>query len=66
MKQKYPMHIYTVQQESLSGRMFVEFTLFEHLAENVGRMNRSAEDLLIVTTLDGFSLANCRQFTKFA
>ena len=30
-------------------------------------MNRSAKGLLIITTtLDGFSLANHRQFTKFA
>ena len=32
-------------------------------------MNRSAKGLLIVTilaTLDGFSLANCRRFAKFA
>ena len=30
-------------------------------------MNRSAKGLLIVTTTsNGFSLANCRQFAKFA
>ena len=30
-------------------------------------MNRSTKGLLIVTTtLDGFSLVNCRQFVKFA
>ena len=41
--------------------MFGEFTLFKHLAEKVWQMNRSVKGLLIVTTtLDGFSLANCR------
>ena len=35
--------------------------------KKVWRMNRSAKGLLIVTTtLDGFSLANHRRFTKFA
>ena len=34
--------------------------------KKVWRMNRSAKELLIVTTtLDGFSLANHRQFAKF-
>ena len=47
--------------------MFGEFTLFKRLVEQVWRMNRSAKGLLIVTTiLDGFSLANHRQFAKFA
>ena len=33
----------------------------------VWQMNQSIKELLIVTTtLDGFGLANCRQFTKFA
>ena len=46
--------------------MFDEFILFKYLAEKVWQMNRSAKRLLIVTTtLDGFSLANRRQFTKF-
>ena len=35
--------------------------------KKVWRMNRSAKELLIITTnLDGFSLANRRQFAKFA
>ena len=35
--------------------------------EKVWRMNRSAKGLSMVTTnLDGFSLANCRRFAKFA
>ena len=45
--------------------MFGEFTLFKCLAEKSWQMNRSAKCLLIVTTtLDGFSLANCRRFAK--
>ena len=51
---------------SLVERMFGEFTLFKYLAKIVWQMNRSAKELLIVTTnLDGFSLANCRRFAKF-
>ena len=47
--------------------MFGEFTLFKRLMEQVWRMNRSAKGLLIITTiLDGCSLANHRQFAKFA
>ena len=56
----------TVYDSSHRIFMFGEFTLFKHLVEKVWRMNRSAKWLLIVTTtLDGFSLANCRQFAKF-
>ena len=57
----------TVQWESLAGRMFGKLILFKCLAKKVWQMNRSAKGLLIVTTnLDGFSLANIRQFAKFA
>ena len=57
----------TVERESLAGRMFGEFILFRCLVKKVWWMNRSAKRLLIVTTtLDGFSLANHRRFTKFA
>ena len=46
--------------------MFGEFTLFKHLAGKSLVNDRSAKRLLIVTTtLDGFSLANCRRFAKF-
>ena len=35
--------------------------------KKVWRINRSAKGLSMVTTnLDGFSLANCRRFAKFA
>ena len=35
--------------------------------KKVWRMNRLAKGLLMLTTtLDGFSLANCKRFTKFA
>ena len=48
-------------------RMFGHFTLFKHMVKKVWQMNRSTRGLLIVTTtLDGFSLVNCRQFAKFA
>ena len=41
--------------------------LFKALAENVWQISRSAKGLLMVTTdLNGFSLANCRRFAKFA
>ena len=44
--------------------MFGEFTVFGR--KKVWRMNRSAKGLLILTTtLDGFSLTNCRRFAKF-
>ena len=47
--------------------MFGESILSKRLQKKVWRMNRSAKGLLMVTTnLDGFSLANCRQLTKFA
>ena len=39
--------------------MFVEFTLFKHLAKKVWQINRSAKSLLIVSTnLDGFTLVD--------
>ena len=34
--------------------------------KEVWRMNRSVGLLIITTTLDGFSLANCRQFAKLS
>ena len=44
-----------------------EFALFKRLVEKSLANDRSAKRLLIVTTtLDGFSLANCRQFAKFS
>ena len=44
-----------------------EFALFKRLVEKSLANDRSAKRLLIVTTtLDGFSLANCRRFAKFA
>ena len=61
--------------------MFGESTIFERLAEKslanllflsvwrkkVWRMNRSANGLSMVgINLDGFSLANCLRFAKFA
>ena len=47
--------------------MSSEFALFKCLAEKFWRMNRSAKGILIVTTnLNGFSLANCKRFAKFA
>ena len=47
--------------------MFGEFTPLKHLAEKVWRMNRPGKGLFVeTTTLDGFSLANHRQFAKFA
>ena len=47
---------------------FGESTFIEHLAkESLVNFNRSANRLLIVITkLDGFSLANHGRFTKFA
>ena len=40
---------------------FGELALFEHLANEIWQINRSANTLLIVcTNLDGFSLANHR------
>ena len=50
---------YTVQRESLAGRIFGESTIFERLAEKVWRMNRSAKGLsMVAINFDGFSLAN--------
>ena len=47
--------------------MFGKFIPFKRLAKKVWQMNRSAKGLLMVTTnLDGFSLANCRRFTKLS
>ena len=47
--------------------MFGEFTLFKCLVQKVWQMSRLAKRLLILTTtLDGFSLANSKQFAKFA
>ena len=47
--------------------MLGEFAIFKRLAEKSLANDRSAKELLIVmTTLDGFSLANCRRFAKFA
>ena len=47
--------------------MYGEFAIFKRLAEKSLANDRSAKGLLIVTTtLDGFSLANCRRFAKFA
>ena len=47
--------------------MFGGFTFFKRLAKKVWQMYGSAKGLLMITTgLDGFSLANRRQFTKFA
>ena len=51
------------------GGKFGELTLFEHLAnlKKFWRINRSANRFLTVNTnLDGFSLVNHGQFTKFA
>ena len=46
--------------------MLGEFTLFKCLVEKSLANDRSAKRLLIITTtLDGFSLANCRRFAKF-
>ena len=46
---------------------FGELTLFEPLAKEIWRINRSANRIFIVSTnLDGFSLANHRRFAKFA
>ena len=48
----------------MAGKMFGESNIWQ---KKVWRMNRSAKKLLIViTNLDGFSLANCRQFAEFA
>ena len=55
-----------------SGKVWWEECLANLLFSSVWRkkvwqMNRSAKGLLIViTNLDGFSLANCRRFAKFA
>ena len=48
------------------GEKFGELTLFELLAKEikVPQINRSA--LIVSTNLDGFSLANHQQFSKFA
>ena len=55
--------MYHIQRESLVGRIFDKFILFKCLAEKVWQMNRLAKGLLIViTNLDGFSLANRRRF----
>ena len=49
------------------GVKFGELTFFKHLVKEVWRINRSASRVLIViTNLDGFSLANHERFTKFA
>ena len=49
------------------GEMFGKFTFLSIWQKKVWRMNGSAKGLLMVTTdMDGFSLANCRRFTKFA
>ena len=46
---------------------FGELTRFENLAKESWENYRSANKLLIVSAnLDGFRLANCRRFTKFA
>ena len=43
------------------------FYSFQAFGKKVWRMNRLAKELLIVAaTLESFSLANRRQFTKFA
>ena len=46
--------------------MFSEFAIFKRLAERSLVNDRSAKGLLIVMiTLDGFSLAICRRFAEF-
>ena len=51
----------------MAGVKFGEMTRFEHLAKESLANYRSANRLLIVSTnLNGFSLANCGRFAKFA
>ena len=49
------------------GKFGGELTLFEPLMKEIWQINRSANRLFFISTnLDGFSLANCEWFTKFA
>ena len=59
--------MHTVQQERLVGKSLAKIFFQSIWQKNVWPINRSAKRLLIVNTnLDGFSLANHEQFTKFA
>ena len=64
----YPLYdkLCTAWWESLAGECLVNL-LFQAFGGISFAMNRSAKGLLIViTTLDGFSLVNHRKFAKFA
>ena len=53
------MDKYTISQESLAGERLVNL-FFKLFGTKALQINRSAKGLLIVTTtLDSFSLANC-------
>ena len=66
---QWSKHISSIQEFPYSGKVWRGECLVNSSVwrKKVWQMNRSAKWLLIVTTtLDGFSLANCRQFAKFA
>ena len=47
------------------GENVLQIYSFQVFGKKVWRINRSANGLSIETTLDGFSLANCRRVAKF-